>query len=73
MPPGMMPPPPSYPSALPAPPTPTAYTPGKPQMMEAHKLCQSAQAALEFQDHITAVHSLRHALQLLTLPPAPST
>ena len=117
-------------------PLPTSYTPGKPQMFEAHKLCQSAQAgttrahlrmrthvhmptrmranalhsrpclgqamhscsiawawlprltsggtlsipsllpsaphtALEFQDHITAVHALRQALQLLTLPPAP--
>jgi vacuolar protein sorting-associated protein VTA1 len=50
----------------------TDYTPGKAQMMEAHRLCQSAQAALEFQEHISAVSTLRKALQLLTMPPAPA-
>ena len=50
----------------------TDYTPGKAQMMEAHRLCQSAQAALEFQEHISAVSTLRKALQLLTMPPTPA-
>ena len=54
-----------------APPPLTSYTPGKAQMMEAHRLCQSAQAALEFQEHISAVSTLRKALELLTIPPAP--
>jgi len=63
--------PPGWPGYAPQMPPPlTSYTPGKPQIMEAHKLCQSGMAALEFQDHITAVHSLRQALQLLTMPPA---
>lgn len=63
-------PPPTYAPPQPAPPT--NYTPGRPQMLEAHRLTQSATNALEFQDHVTAIHAMRQALQLLTLPPSAS-
>ena len=58
------PPPPPY-----APPLATAYKPGRPQVMESMRLCQSAVAALQFQDSDTAVHQLHQALALLTQPP----
>ena len=43
---------------------------GKPQMMEALKLCQSAVSALQFQDADTAVRTLHQAITLLTTPHA---
>ena len=65
-------PPPSSAMAPPAyaalPPSP-GYKPGRAQIMEAMKLCSTAESSLRFQDSDSAVKVLHHALQLLTVPP----
>ena len=60
------------PAAYAAAPPMSGYAPGRTQMLEAMKLCQSANSALQFQDADTAINLLHQAMVVLTQPQPPS-
>jgi len=69
-------PPPGYaappPAAYAAPPPPAGFKPDRIAIMEAARLSQTAVSSLQFQNVDTAVANLQKAINLLTMPQAPS-